>query len=220
MRIAPAVLVLVLGCKTETDTIATASSTASSAVASAPMAEPTPPDLPTRLRTAKSFVEAVAIVKPELADSRDEEDPAAMALAHWSATGLKKWDEPLKLGPVVELPEFLKDPDAARGRPVVIGGTIGEIRVVRGPWGQLARGTLGTKAGKSNVTVYFYAAGPTGKLVAHDEAVLFGAATGQFSYGNVSGGLTKSILVVGAFAFTPDGKPIEKVRERKGTDPE
>jgi hypothetical protein len=175
---------------------------------------PPPPTVADKLLSATSFKQAVELAGPDLRDASENEDPASLDLAHWAAKGLKEWQEVTKAAELTTVPEFLKDPDGQRGRVLVESGRIGEIRVVRGPWGELARGVLTVDTGSMREAIYFYAAGPTAKLVAGSKAVFAGVATGTFSYANVKGGQTKSVFAVGAFAFTKDGKPVENIRRR------
>lgn len=212
-------LLLVLGCGRET---APPTSNKASVTPPAPSAAPSAsaasrePSLEDRLRSAASFKEASLLARHYFRDARDSEDPASLALAHWAAKGLSDWQEAAQAAELTTLPEFLKDPDGQRGRALVESGRIGEIRVVRGDWGELARGVLTVDTGAARVAIYFYAAGSTAKIVAGSRAVFAGVATGMFAYSNVSGGQTKSVLAVGAFAFTKDGKPVESIRRKGG----
>jgi hypothetical protein len=96
--------------------------------------------------------------------------------------------------PKTSLAEAAKDPDSARGSVIRASGTVIEIRKVTGT---LFQGSLASDDGAH--IVYFVTSMPTTGVYANSWAVFRGAFVQEYDYANVSGGETRSLLLVGGF---------------------
>lgn len=98
----------------------------------------------------------------------------------------------LELVPSTSLAEAKKDPDAARGKRVRVAGSIIEIRVSGGS----AEGALMTDG---MTVVRLYSTMSTSGVFDGGWASFVGVFVQEYDYPNVSGGVTRSYLLVGAF---------------------
>lgn len=157
--------------------------------------QPSPAPAPTpaqRLGTAKTLPEAVAIAAPLFADQLDTTDPAGLVFALWWSAHL---DAPGKL-PITKRSLVLKDPQAERGKWMCTMGSITEIQVDRSAGPALYIGGI---IDSSMAVTRFVAVGSTGELVEKSSATFCGVVVGRYDYSNVSGGQTRSIMLVGMF---------------------
>lgn len=96
--------------------------------------------------------------------------------------------------PKTSLAEAAKDPDSARGSAIRASGTVIEIRKVTGT---LFQGSLASDDGVH--VVYFFTSMPTAGVYANSWAAFRGVFVQEYDYANVSGGQTRSLLLVGGF---------------------
>jgi hypothetical protein len=101
--------------------------------------------------------------------------------------------------PQTNAPDARKDPDSARGSAMKVSGTIVEIRAE----GSVAQGALAT----GNLSfIRFVTAMSTQGLYPDSWATFVGVFVQEYDYPNVSGGQTRSLLVVGAFDIPQNRK--------------
>jgi hypothetical protein len=155
-----------------------------------------PPKTPLeRILEIDTFLSAVAYAKPSMADSVEMVDEGTLLIFAWAQKRLR-WGD-VNVARNETSPALVrKDPDAERGKRACVRGTIVEIKVFRLDFGRGYEGLLMTNDVQF---VKFGAVGSTGTLVADSPARFCGVVTGEHAFANVSGGQTRTVLMVGMF---------------------
>jgi hypothetical protein len=159
-------------------------------------ADPPPPkplSLDQRL-AGRQLAVALEVVRPLLGDTIDQPSEADLSFARWAARSLT-WED-LQSVQETEPALVMKDSEAERGKRICASGSIVQIEAQRGNFGRIYGGLLLTYAG---TTIYFFAAGDTGSLVAHSDARFCGIVSGRNEYKTNFGGTNQAVLAIGMF---------------------
>jgi len=170
--------------------------------ASANLAESPPPTQEqlqlAQLKEATGLPEmsaALAIIKPQLRDSRNDVSVANVAFQMW-ATMHMKWSDVAVEKNETSYALFQKDPDEERGKRVCLSGQIIQIAKEAGTNRKGFAGLISTGTGN---LFNFFAVGSSGTLVSTSWAKICGVALEKFDYSNSGGGTGHAVSIVGMF---------------------
>lgn len=157
------------------------------------------PTLTDRLARAGTLGEAIATIRPAMADhDGDSLSGAAATLTTWL---VERYNTPalwadLDMMPDNQRAEVLKDPEPFRGKKLCSRGTMTQIMADRSLGVPVWHGVLST--GFANV-IRFVAVGSSDGIVEDSPARFCGIVIGLHSYANRMGGSTTGVEVVGSF---------------------
>lgn len=182
----------------------TAPASVTTATTSRPAPAPTPeakrePTVAEKLKKATLLTEALGIIQPQFADSQDKPDPATSLFALWMGDN-PSWSAIQRL-PETTHARVLKDSESEVGKRMCVSGTVVQISKEQGT--KLFSGTLMSDDMKP---VFYIAAASTGDIVGQARGKFCGVVTGRYSYGNVSGGTTHAVRLVGLFDLPENRK--------------
>lgn len=161
-----------------------------------------PPGVPPKPKTRgerldeMTFGAALADIRPDMADSRDEPSVGALVLTAWSVNHLR-WADVAVTTDETTNALAKKDPDAARGKRLCTSGSIIEINVERDP--ALGKFFIGLLENGGGALYRFHAVHDTGNIVQSSWARFCGVVTGLFDYANSGGGTGHAVSIVGMF---------------------
>lgn len=142
---------------------------------------------------AEQIQAAASLKESALRYGKDGETVHAQGLAMMARVIDKRGGlELFKLLTPTSAADASKDPESARGAALKVAGTVIEIRTEKG----ITEGALLTG---NRWIVRFVTAMPSANIYAGTWASFVGVFVQEFAYPNVSGGQTRSLLVVGAF---------------------
>jgi hypothetical protein len=151
-----------------------------------------------RLMAQSTLLDAVNMVKSELKDTTDDDDPASLMLAVWADSKLD-WKD-LQTLPSTTYGEAMKDSELERGKRICVSAMVGQIRAKRASEFTYYDGVMGwTNAHR------FHAVRSTKGVVENQSARFCGVFTGTSNFTNIQGGQTQAVRLVGMFEL-PENK--------------
>lgn len=154
-----------------------------------------------RMAAATSLGEAIAVAKPLMSDTTEDESPGAAILALWWARHPGLWGQLLAM-PDTRRADIMKDPELYRGQRICLTGSVVQISRDKSVGDPVFLGVMSHSLGGY---VRFIAVQSTQGIVEETMARFCGIAIGTRSYANTGGGTTIAAQVVGEFDIPANG---------------
>lgn len=175
-----------------------------------PKRKPKEPDLGDKLLATTDPAKAAGLVREALGDSHNDYPAGVPLLALWAGFQLD-WSELQKV-PKTSVVLVAKDSESEVGKRICVRGRILEIAAERLDGTKVFVGGLSMPGFD---ILRFIAVRSSGKLVKRSPARFCGIVTGRYSYSNVSGGMTKSLMAVGLFDLPENREPLKPLKKAK-----